>query len=973
MPRRSEGSLARCVALAAVLAGTGAAAAPYVETPSLAERVANGGLPPVEHRLPARPSVAPLAGDGLAPGRHGGELRLLMGRAKDVRLMVVYGYARLVGYDRDYRLVPDLLEDVEVRDGRTFTLRLRPGHRWSDGHPFTAEDFRYYWEDVATDDALSPFGPPRAYLVEGEPPRFEVLDAHTVRYTWPRPNPFFLPALAAARPEPLYAPAHYLGAFHARYGDEDALDARARSEGKRHWAALHTSRFRPYKNTNPDLPTLQPWVAATAPPSQRFVFARNPYYHRVDANGRQLPYIDRVVMNIAAASLVPAKTGAGESDLQARHLAFDDYTFLKQGEKRNANRVRLWETTRGAHVALYPNLNVEDPGWRALLRDVRFRRALSLAIDRHEINQVVYFGLATEGNDTVHARSPLFDDDHRTRWARFDLDAANALLDEIGLVERNDEGIRRMPDGRALEIIVETAGEDTEQTDVLELVGWTWREAGIKLFSKPLQREVFRNRIASGRTVVSVWGGLENGLPLPDMSPRDLAPTRHDQYQWPQWGRYYETAGAAGEPPALAPARELAELDRRWLSAPDTAARRPIWERMLAIRADNVFSIGIVSGVPQPVVVDARLRNVPERGIYNWEPGAWFTSASTARTRSGSRTERAMLQYTIRRVFVMIPTLVVISALVFVIIQLPEGDYLSSYIAELEATGEKVSREKVEFLRAHYGLDRPVVEQYAAWVAGMLHGDFGYSFEHDLPVSEVVGDRLFLTFLLSFSTILFTWVVAFPIGVYSATHQYSWGDHGLTLVGFLGLATPNFLLALVLLYLANVVFGTSIGGLMDPEFVDQPMSWPKFVSVLEHLWIPVVVIGTSGTAGMIRRLRANLLDELRKQYVVTGRAKGLPPFRLLVKYPLRMSLNPFIADIGNLLPQVVSGAAIVSVVLSLPTTGPMLVRALQSQDMYLAGSFLMFLAVLTVVGMFLSDLALAALDPRIRLGGGARR
>ena len=332
-----------------------------------------------------------------------------------------------------------------------------------------------------------------------------------------------------------------------------------------------------------------------------------------------------------------------------------------------------------------------------------------------------------------------------------------------------------------------------------------------------------------------------------------------------------------------------------------------------------------------------------------------------------------MLQYTVRRVFVMIPTLVIISALVFTIIQLPEGDYLTSYIAELEATGEKVSEEKVEFLRAHYGLDRPVIEQYATWVLGMLKGDFGYSFEHDLPVGEVVGDRLFLTFLLSFSTIVFTWVVSFPIGVYSATHQYSWGDHGLTLIGFLGLATPNFLLALVLLYFANVVFGTSIGGLMDPEFINQPMSWPKFVSVLEHLWIPVVVIGTSGTAAMIRRLRANLLDELQKQYVVTGRAKGLPPFRLLVKYPLRMSLNPFIADIGNLLPQVVSGAAIVSVVLSLPTTGPMLVRALQSQDMYLAGSFLMFLAVLTVVGMFLSDLALAALDPRIRLGGGTRR
>jgi peptide/nickel transport system permease protein len=332
-----------------------------------------------------------------------------------------------------------------------------------------------------------------------------------------------------------------------------------------------------------------------------------------------------------------------------------------------------------------------------------------------------------------------------------------------------------------------------------------------------------------------------------------------------------------------------------------------------------------------------------------------------------------MFRFLVRRTLVMIPTLLVISALVFIIIQLPEGDYLTSYITELESQGETVSAEKIQFLREEYGLDKPPLERYATWLWGMLRGDFGYSFEYNLPVSQVVGDRLFLSFLLSFATILFTWVVAFPIGVYSATHQYSWGDHSLTLIGFLGLATPNFLLALVLLYFANVVFGTSVGGLMDPQYLNQPMSWAKFLSVLEHLWIPVVVIGTSGTAGMIRRLRANLLDELQKQYVVTGRAKGLPPFKLLVKYPLRMALNPFIADIGSLLPQVVSGAAIVSVVLSLPTTGPMLLAALQSQDMYLAGSFLMFLAALTVVGMFLSDLALAALDPRIRLEGGVRR
>ena len=332
-----------------------------------------------------------------------------------------------------------------------------------------------------------------------------------------------------------------------------------------------------------------------------------------------------------------------------------------------------------------------------------------------------------------------------------------------------------------------------------------------------------------------------------------------------------------------------------------------------------------------------------------------------------------MLRYLVHRLLVMIPTLLAISFIVFVIIQLPPGDYLTSYINELQSQGEAVDEAKIAFLREQYGLDQPWWRQYLLWLGGMLQGDFGFSFEHDRPVAEVVGDRLWLSFLVSFTTILFTWAVAFPIGVYSATHQYSWGDYGLSFVGFLGLATPNFLLALVLLYAANRWFGTSVGGLMDDRFIGQPWSWAKLGSVLEHLWVPVVVIGTSGTAGMIRRLRANLLDELQRQYVTTGRAKGLPPGRLLVKYPLRMALNPFIADIGNLLPQVISGAVIVSVVLSLPTTGPMLLRALQSQDMYLAGSFLMFLSLLTVVGVFVSDILLALLDPRIRLGGGTTR
>jgi len=267
-----------------------------------------------------------------------------------------------------------------------------------------------------------------------------------------------------------------------------------------------------------------------------------------------------------------------------------------------------------------------------------------------------------------------------------------------------------------------------------------------------------------------------------------------------------------------------------------------------------------------------------------------------------------MLGYLVHRILIMIPTLIAISMLTFIIIHLPPGDYFSTYIAELQSQGEGANLAKIAFLKKQYGFDLPLWEQYLYWAVGLLHGDMGYSFLYDLPVNKVVGDRLLLTFLVSFTTILFTYIVAFPIGVYSATHQYSMSDYLLTFLGFLGLATPSFLLALVLLYLAHVYFGISVGGLMDPIYLNKPWSWPKALSVFAHIWIPVVVIGTAGTAAMIRRLRANLLDELQKQYVVTARAKGLHPLKVLFKYPLRMALNPFISDIGSLLPHVISGA-----------------------------------------------------------------
>lgn len=327
-----------------------------------------------------------------------------------------------------------------------------------------------------------------------------------------------------------------------------------------------------------------------------------------------------------------------------------------------------------------------------------------------------------------------------------------------------------------------------------------------------------------------------------------------------------------------------------------------------------------------------------------------------------------MLAYIVRRLLLMIPTLIAISIISFAIIQLPPGDFLTTYVAQLSVSGEAVDEAELEALKSRFGLDRPIYEQYFLWAWNFLHGDFGHSFEWNKPVSTLVGERLPLTILISVCTIVFTWVIAVPIGIYSAVRQYSWVDYLLTLIGFIGLATPNFLFALVLLWFSYSYLGMSIGGLFSPEFADAPWTAAKFVDMLKHLWIPVLIVGTSHTAKFIRIIRGNLLDELKKPYVVTARAKGLSETKLLLKYPVRVAINPLVSTIGWTLPELVSGIAITAIVLNLPTSGPLLLGALLSQDMQLAGSFLMLLSALTVFGTLLSDILLAWVDPRIRFG-----
>lgn len=327
-----------------------------------------------------------------------------------------------------------------------------------------------------------------------------------------------------------------------------------------------------------------------------------------------------------------------------------------------------------------------------------------------------------------------------------------------------------------------------------------------------------------------------------------------------------------------------------------------------------------------------------------------------------------MLRFVVRRVLLMAPTLFAISVVSFAIIQLPPGDYLTTMVAQMEAEGETIGSAELDALRDRYGLGDPFYVQYLKWMEGIVfHLDFGRSFQYNQPVTGLIMQRLPLTITLAVLALIFTWVIAFPIGLYSATRQYSFGDHFASTVGFLGLSIPNFMIALVLMWIGFSVFGQSVGGLFSPEFADARWNLGKVLDLLAHLWIPIVVLGASGTAGLIRILRANLLDELRKPYVVAARARGVPERRLIMKYPLRVAMNPFISTIGWILPALVSGEVIVASVLSLPTTGPLLLGSLRSQDMFLAGSIIFIVSVLTVIGTLISDILLAWADPRVRL------
>lgn len=1020
---------------------------PRHEAPIFDELVEEGRLPPVEQRVGLEPLV--LQGvDGI--GRYGGTWHRQVNSILDFSTV----YWRLSGATlvrwspQGYPIVPHVAKSWTVSaDHRVYTFELRRGMRWSDGHPLTSDDITYWYEhEIRYFNAQPKFL--RAGPTQG---RVTKLDELRVQFEFAQPNPLFLERLASTGMNyedhtDHIVPAHYVRKYHPGIGDQELI-ARTMTAFQLASPVAVYKRIKHYMN--PEHPRLWPWVMHTYQASTPQTFVRNPYYWVVDTQGNQLPYLDRLVLDIKTNNLIALSAANGELSMQDRHIRYEDHILLLGEARRHGYDVYHWKPSTQSLFTIFPNLNRRvdaarpETRWKhELLNDRRFRQALSLAINRRDIIEAEFNGQVEPAQITPPPDSPY----HHARllhsFTEYDPARANQLLDEMGLTHRDSAGYRVFPDGTRMLFTLNLTDYTTDGP--AQFVVEDWAAVGVRVLLRSRARRLFEQEKLTYEHDFTVWTGESEFYPL--VEPRNFVPTYFESFYAPGFGWWYQYGGLHGDPAANRPnaiepprdhplrrAMELLDQASMMTSESDRIAR---FNEIQEIAADNVWTISIATPPPQLVVVKKGFKNVPRTALfganfqtpanagietYFWErpvddPQAtaatrealvtvtpWprsVAAADAAKAGSGAlgKVVSGLMVIAVllgacligmrhpligRRLVMLVPTMLVVSVIVFTLVQLPPGDFAETRVMRLELEGSSASEELAAELRRSFHLDEPMWQRYVRWMglkwfisfqpddSGLLQGNLGVSMEHEKPTREVIGDRILLTVLVTLVTVVFTWALALPTGIYSAVRQYSPGDYVLTFLGFLGVSIPSFLLALVIMYLAKRWFDLSIAGLFSPEFASMPgWNWAKFVDLLKHLWLPVVVLGLGSAAGMIRVMRANLLDELKKPYVTTARAKGVRPLRLLLKYPVRLALNPFISSVGGWFPHLVSGGAIVAMVLSLPMIGPTLFDALMAEDVYLAGSMLMLLSLLGVVGTLISDLLLLWLDPRIRLDDG---
>jgi ABC-type dipeptide/oligopeptide/nickel transport system permease component len=795
---------------------------------------------------------------------------------------------------------------------------------------------------------------------------------------------------------------------------------------------------------NPEKPVLSAWAYRTYRTNPPYRFVRNPYFFGVDEAGNQLPYVDSILVDIVTPELLAINASTGRLSFQTRLVNFDDYTLMMENQDKYGYDVLHWYQGIRSMWSLFPNINRRpDPNkpmevFKAgLLKERAFRQALSLAINRQDIIDTLYGSVGYPGQIAPGKGSPFHSPKLEQAYVAYDPDRANALLDGIGLTRRDSEGFRSTPDGDYLVFFIEY--ENFTGLGPAQFIVEDWAAVGVRAVYRERARAQYYSRKRALKHDFTVYTGESEFNPL--VEARSFVPINPEAHFAIEHAMWYTQGGMSGNPNAVAmgglPPEEGSAVMRAFELYEEVVAAGTLEEqverlhRIFEINAEEIWSISVMPSPFQPVVVDRGLRNVPDLALF----GFFFRSPGNAGTELffwddpvvppgvNDKIKEAMVTVTMpprvaairdegtgligsvirllligilvasvilagsrhpyigRRLALMVPTLAVISVIVFTVIRLPPSNFVETRILELQAQGQSAAAlQEVEELKMLFHLEEPVVSQYLRWSGlhwfatfddndrGLLQGDLGRSMENTVRVNEIVGDRVILTLTISLGTILFTWALAIPIGIYSAVRQYSVFDYVLTFGGFIGMCIPPFLLALILMYFSTDVLGVDAIGLFSPEYASQPVwTWGKVVDLLKHLWVPILVLGLGGTTGMIRVMRGNLLDELRKPYVTTARAKGVPPLKLLLKYPVRLALNPFVSGIGALFPQLVSGGAIVAVVLGIPTVGPLMLNSLMTEDSYMAGSMLMVLSLLGIFGMLVSDLLLMWLDPRIRM------
>lgn len=1021
---------------------------PKHESPLLTPLVAAGELPPVAERVGPEPLVLRGVEGVGHHGGVWVEANWSMSRFGQIDQSYSYANL-VRWSPQGYPIVPHIARRWTVNGEHTvYTFHLRRGMRWSDGQAFTADDIVYYYEAEILDPQLSGrYGGIYNPLAHANGMgRVKKIDDYTVEFSFDRPNGIFLEKLAGVEGRYLTnSPRHYLEPRHPSRGDAALIDQTRQVLGSPSAAAMY-ERIKRYDN--PQHPRLWPWIPRTAQTTPPFGYVRNPYYFAVDTAGNQLPYIDRFHWEFKSPELLPVAAAAGEMSLQMAGLRFDHYTLLMSQRKKQGYSIRHWYPSSRSVLVVSPNINRKvlpaDPSsrWkRTLLQEKRFRQALSLAVNRRAIIDTAFLGVGEPSQLEPGRGSPFHHEALARAYVEYDPAQASRLLDDVGLTLRDSEGMRTYPDGTRMEFYM--LATTVMDAGALQMIVEDWRRVGVRSQLRVRSQSLARTEIEGLVHDFYAQESFAEFIPTPN--PRSYVPYGGWCDFAPAYARWYMAGGLYGDPRADelespgpvpgAPVRRAMELYDQvgQAAAIDTQVR--IFREILDLAAENVWSISIATPPPYLVLVRDDVRNVPILAVagndfrtpgntgmetYYFDrpqvpegvlahmrdelrllpslPGgvrlaerdgekghSWWLPLLSLAAITCLLSLALRHPFVARRLFLLVPTLGVISVLSFVIIQLPPGDFLTTLSIRLQEEGSEASLRELQEFRELFHLDESPLRQYLRWSGlhwfttfdaadrGLLQGHLGLSMETRQPVDRIVGDRIVLTILISTGTILLTWVLAIPVGIYSAVRQYSTGDYVVTFIGLLGMSVPNFLLAVLAMYFASEYFDMQVTGLFSPEFSVQPgWSAAKVIDLLQHVWVPVVVLGVGGTASMVRVMRANLLDELHKPYVVTARAKGLKPWRLILKYPVRLALNPFISGVGTLFPQLISGGAITAVILSLPTVGPLMLEAFRMEDLYLAGSLLVVLSFLGIVGTLVSDVLLLLLDPRIRMekGGG---